>query len=171
MKGYADERSVPQGELEPESAGNKCAPNSAVGFPPRRSRFFSFTGTRKEFVSAEQEYALTKLIKESDPVIRQQTTVRYLRTVVDVAKRYTDLGLEFVDLVHEGNQGLIHALEHFEPEAGLCFSAFVDRCICQSIECAIISRSSNLDHRIAFPDSSISGRSMGNDLVQTSPIS
>jgi DNA-directed RNA polymerase sigma subunit (sigma70/sigma32) len=140
MERYAEEYLVLQDEFGPKSPESRCIPNSAGSFSLRRARFYSFTEIQKDFVSAEQEYALTKLIKESDPVIKQQMTVQNMRMVVNIAERYTNRGLEFVDLVRAGNQGLIHALEQFEPKSDLCFSTFVDGLICQSIERALLDQ-------------------------------
>jgi DNA-directed RNA polymerase sigma subunit (sigma70/sigma32) len=156
MKGCAEENHVLQDGFGQESPGNGCVPTSAGTFSLRRARYFTFTQTHKEFVSAEQEYALAKLIKERDPVAKQQMIVQNLLMVVNIAKRYANRGLEFVDLVHEGNHGLIHALEHFEPEGDLSFSSFVDGCICQSIERAIKDRSIPTNTIKTTPERSIS---------------
>ena len=139
MKGYAEEDVALQDGFEPNLAGSRYVPNVET-CSPRRTRFFSFAETQKDFVSAEQEYALSRLIRENDPVVKQQMIVQHLRMVVGIVRRYTDRGVEFVDLVREGNQGLIHALEEFEPDGGLCFSTFVEDCICQSIERAIMDQ-------------------------------
>ena len=54
--------------------------------------------------------------------------------VDNIAKRYVNRGIELSELVKEGNLGLTHALENFELEGGLRFSAYAARCICQNIE-------------------------------------
>jgi DNA-directed RNA polymerase sigma subunit (sigma70/sigma32) len=140
MKGSAEGNVVLQDGLEQEFPDSGDVSNSAGTFSLRRALYFTFIQTQKEFVSAEQERALAKLIREGNPVTRQQQIVLNLRMVVTIAKRYSDRGLEFVDLVREGNEGLIHALEHFKPEQDLCFSSFVEESICKSIERAIVER-------------------------------
>lgn len=142
--------------FEPDSTGSGSARNSAWTFSLRPTHFFAFTGTREEYVSAEQQYALIELTKENDPGTKQAMIAQNLRMVVSIAERYTDQGLEFVDLVRKGNDGLIHALGKFDPEGGFRFSTFVDGCICQSIERAIVNQYSTANSLKTTPARTVS---------------
>lgn len=92
-------------------------------------------------LSAAEERELTVNVTMGDFAARQKMIVSNLRLVVNIAKRYTHRGLSFLDLIEEGNLGLIHALEKFEPERGFRFSTYATWWIRQSIERAIMEQS------------------------------
>ncbi len=112
--------------------------SSAGTFVMRRARYLSGTGA--PLLNAEQHHALTNLIDEVDQDTKRNMIVQNLRMVVSIARRYINRGLELVELVRAGNQGLIHALEKFEPEGGFCFTTYVTWCVSRQIELAIMQQ-------------------------------
>ena len=102
--------------------------------------YFREIGTKK-LLSSEQEKKLTALVKAGDFNARQQMVEHNLRLVVNIAKRYVNRGLDLLDLIEEGNLGLMHALEKFDPERGFRFSTYATWWIRQSIDRAIMNQS------------------------------
>ena len=84
-------------------------------------------------LTAEGEQELVKRIKKGDDVARDELIRANLRLVVSIAKRYINLGLSFLDLVEEGNIGLIKSVDKFELEKGCRFSTYASWWIKQSI--------------------------------------
>ena len=92
-------------------------------------------------LTAEEEVALARRTVQGDFEARQTMIERNLRLVVNIAKHYANRGLTLLDLVEEGNLGLIHALEKFDPERGFRFSTYATWWIRQNIERAIMNQS------------------------------
>ena len=88
-------------------------------------------------LTAEQETELARAAQAGDEDARRHLSEANLRLVVSVAKRYAGRGLPFLDLIQEGNLGLMKAAEKFEPERGFKFSTYVTWWIRQSITRAI----------------------------------
>lgn len=91
-------------------------------------------------LSAQEELALAKLVQAGDANARQKMIVSNLRLVVSIAKHYYSSGLDFLDLVEEGNLGLMHAVKKFNPDLGFRFSTYATRWIRQAIERAIMNQ-------------------------------
>jgi DNA-directed RNA polymerase sigma subunit (sigma70/sigma32) len=139
MKVYTEENIFRENhETEPGAAGCADVSSSAGSFSLRRAYYFAETG--KLLMSIEQQRALANLIRESDPGTKQKIIILNLRLVVSLAKRYTHRGMELIDLVREGNQGLIEALERFASVEDSRFTVFATWCICQRIEHAILKQ-------------------------------
>ena len=92
-------------------------------------------------LTAEEELALARRLRAGDFPARQTLIERNLRLVVNIAKHYLNRGIPLLDLVEEGNLGLIHALEKFDPERGFRFSTYATWWIRQNIERGIMNQS------------------------------
>lgn len=92
-------------------------------------------------LGATEELRLAKLVRQGDFEARQRMIECNLRLVVNIAKHYMHRGMPLLDLIEEGNLGLMHALEKFEPERGFRFSTYATWWVRQGIERAIMNQS------------------------------
>ena len=88
-------------------------------------------------LSAEEEYRLAVRKSQGDEYAKQRLIEANLRLVVSIAKRYTGRGMSFLDLVQEGNLGLIKGVEKFDPEKGFKLSTYATWWIRQSVTRAL----------------------------------
>ena len=88
-------------------------------------------------LSAEEEQTLARAARAGGADARRRLSEANLRLVVSVAKRYAGRGLPFLDLIQEGNLGLMKAAEKFEPDRGFKFSTYATWWIRQSITRAV----------------------------------
>ncbi len=91
-------------------------------------------------LTAEQEISLGRLVQAGDPAARSTMIECNLRLVVKLARRYIHRGLPLLDLIEEGNLGLIRAVEKFDPEKGFRFSTYATWWIRQNIERALMNQ-------------------------------
>lgn len=96
---------------------------------------------RESLLTPQQERELAARMRQGDFEARQQMIQHNLRLVVNIAKHYINRGLSLLDLIEEGNLGLMHALDKFEPERGFRFSTYATWWIRQNIERAIMNQS------------------------------
>ncbi len=92
-------------------------------------------------LTAEEERALARRIDQGDMAARDRMIESNLRLVVKIAKRYMNRGLPFLDLIEEGNLGLIKAVERFKLSKECRFSTYATWWIRQSIERALVNQS------------------------------
>lgn len=93
---------------------------------------------RTELFSPEEEFDMATRARAGDFAARQSMIEHNLRLVVSIAKGYMGRGVPIADLIEEGNLGLMHAIDKFEPERGFRFSTYATWWIRQSVDRALM---------------------------------
>jgi RNA polymerase nonessential primary-like sigma factor len=94
-----------------------------------------------DLLTADEEKKFARRIREGDEAARHRMIESNLRLVVKISRRYINRGLPLLDLIEEGNLGLMHAVKKFDPERGFRFSTYATWWIRQTIERAIMNQS------------------------------
>jgi DNA-directed RNA polymerase sigma subunit (sigma70/sigma32) len=136
MSEYACSTDLLFDAFPPESANaGNFSPSSSGTFALRRAHYLKEAA--KSQITPEQQLELIKLFRKGDAGAKRKMIALHMQLVLDVTKRNANRGVTLLDLVMEGNQGLIHALENYEPHEAVSFSEYATACIGQSIERAI----------------------------------
>lgn len=122
-------------EVSKKSLTNLSAPTGVKINDPVRM-YLKEIG-RVPLLKADQEVALALRIEQGDEAAKQELAEANLRLVVSIAKRYVGRGMQFLDLIQEGNMGLMKAVEKFDYRKGFKFSTYATWWIRQAITRAI----------------------------------
>ncbi|MGZ4141990.1 MAG: sigma-70 family RNA polymerase sigma factor [Actinomycetota bacterium] len=95
---------------------------------------------RNPLLTAEEEVALAKRVQKGDPAATERMVCSNLRLVVSIARRYRSTGVPLLDLIQEGNLGLLRAVEKFDGRKGFKFSTYATWWIRQAIQRGIADR-------------------------------
>ncbi|GHU32738.1 RNA polymerase sigma factor RpoS [Betaproteobacteria bacterium] len=123
-----------------ESNGSSASPPEIELLNDVTQHYLNEIGAKPLF-TPEEEYDWACRARAGDFAARQKMIEHNLRLVVNIAKHYLNRGILLLDLIEEGNLGLIHAIEKFDPERGFRFSTYATWWIRQSIERAIMNQS------------------------------
>ena len=95
-------------------------------------------------ITVEEEVLLAKKISEGDDLAREKMITANLRLVVKIAQDYSNIGMSLLDLINEGNIGLMKAVERFDPTKGGKLSTYAAWWIKQSIKRALANQSKTI---------------------------
>lgn len=125
--------------LEESAKVDKWAAKEAMRSPDATQLYLKEIGF-SPLLTAEEEVHYGRLVLKGDQAARKKMIESNLRLVVKIARRYYNRGMEFSDLIEEGNLGLLRAVEKFDPERGFRFSTYATWWIRQTIERAIMNQ-------------------------------
>ncbi|MHB1528848.1 MAG: RNA polymerase sigma factor RpoS [Acidiferrobacteraceae bacterium] len=131
---------VDEAEPEEEAAPVVVSPRDDVSTQADATRIYLKEIGFSSLLTAEEEVHYARLAQRGDASARKHMIECNLRLVVKIARRYMNRGLALLDLIEEGNLGLIRAVEKFDPERGFRFSTYATWWIRQTIERGIMNQ-------------------------------
>lgn len=135
----AEAADLPVAEPPPESALREAAADLS-GESSDTLTLYLRDVRRTTLFTAEEEFETATRARAGDFAARQSMIEHNLRLVVSIAKGYLGRGVPLSDLIEEGNLGLMHAIDKFEPERGFRFSTYATWWIRQSVERAVMNQ-------------------------------
>jgi RNA polymerase nonessential primary-like sigma factor len=130
---------VPPVSPRPKAAADSSEPPESKAHFDATRMYLNEIGF-SPLLSAEEEVYYSRLAQKGDDQGRRRMIESNLRLVVKIARRYINRGLALLDLIEEGNLGLIRAVEKFDPERGFRFSTYATWWIRQTIERGIMNQ-------------------------------
>ena len=121
-------------------AGSRASGRGAADRDMDATRLYLSEIGFSPLLTAEEEVYFARLSQKGEEKARQRMIESNLRLVVKIARRYMNRGLALLDLIEEGNLGLIRAVEKFDPERGFRFSTYATWWIRQTIERALMNQ-------------------------------
>jgi RNA polymerase sigma factor RpoS len=138
---YGDESDEKEERVTPPEESSEAASDNSSGQRGLDAIKYYLKEIRKTpLLTFEQEQELAKRIAQGDQEARARMIEANLRLVVAIGKKYINRGLQFSDIIEEGNLGLIRAVEKFQYERGFKFSTYASWWIKQAIERAIVNQ-------------------------------
>lgn len=141
-KGYSteEERSAEPPSLEPDQTAAEYEEETASTQDADPTQIYLREIGISPLLTAEEEIYYAKLAQQGELKARNYMIQCNLRLVVKIARRYINRGLNLLDLIEEGNLGLIRAVEKFDPDRGFRFSTYATWWIRQNIERALMNQ-------------------------------
>ncbi len=137
LEGDETSRAEAEGKADDEEGGETKLDLSVKSSTSDPVRLYLRQIGKVKLLTAEQEVSLAKRIERKDMEAKRKLTEANLRLVVSIARRYPGRGLSLLDLIQEGNLGLIRAVEKFDYRRGYKFSTYATWWIRQAITRAI----------------------------------
>jgi RNA polymerase nonessential primary-like sigma factor len=125
---------------EPAEHNGREIPADVVGESSDTLTLYLRDVRRTELFTAQEEFEAATRARAGDFGARQSMIEHNLRLVVSIAKGYLGRGVPLSDLIEEGNLGLMHAIDKFEPERGFRFSTYATWWIRQAVERAVMNQ-------------------------------